>query len=155
MREAGRSAEGDFPQASPPTGASRIAMHSVRAEREAGITSSVRQQPRGVVVLRVANAGRREEVAAADRRDVGNEHFALQPRLHRDVRLQLLLEAAERVPDVGVATLVRALVVLEASAEDRAGGRGLRRLRVRPPDVAVERSEPALRVVCIYGVELV
>src|SRR3954451_14696646 len=113
------------------------------------------QQPRGVVALRVAHAGNGEEVAAAYGGDVPDEPLVLEPGLHRDVRVQLSLEAAERVPHVRVPTLVGALVVLEASAQDGAGGSGLRGLGVGQPDVAVQRGEPTLRVVRVHGVELV
>src|SRR5215210_6464562 len=98
------------------------------------------------MVLSVAYAGDGEEVAAAYGGDVGGEHLVLEPGLHRDVGVQLLLEAAERVPHVGVPTLFGALVVLEAAAQDGAGGRGLRGLGVGQPDMAVQRVEPTLRV---------
>src|SRR4051794_14324963 len=99
-----------------------------RMQAKRGSSGQPAQQPRGVVVLRVAYARKGEEVAAADGRDVAGEHLVLEPGLHRDVRVQLSLEAAERVPHVRVPTLVGALVVLEASAQDGAGGRGFRGL---------------------------
>src|SRR5215211_4553156 len=87
-----------------------------RMQAKRGSCGQPAQQPRGVVVLRVAHAGNGEEVAAAYGRDVADEHLVLEPGLHRDVCVQLLLEAAERVPHVGVPTLVGALVVLETAA---------------------------------------
>src|SRR5438552_15461105 len=87
------------------------------AERETASSRQSAQQPRGVVVLCVADAGNGEEVAAAYGGDVAGEHLILEPSLHRDVGVQLLLEAAERVPHVGVPALVGALVVLETAAQ--------------------------------------
>src|ERR687888_1482739 len=67
-----------------------------RMQAKRGSSREPAQQPRGVVVLRVAHSGNSEEVAAAYGCDVTDEPLALEPGLHRDVRVQLSLKAAER-----------------------------------------------------------
>src|SRR5205807_8173152 len=104
-------------------------------------SSRMGQQPTAVVVLRVSHSGKREEVAPTVGADERHQHFVLQPGLHGNVRGQLLLEAAERVPHVGVPLLVGAAVVLVAAAQDGAGGRRLRGLGVGQADVAAERCQ--------------
>src|SRR5581483_4683170 len=118
-----------------PTSAGSAATASARPDGTVGPNASVLlcvaarsvparssgQQRTAVVVLRVADPGKREEIAPTDRTDERHQHFVLQPGLHGDVGGQLLLEAAEHVPHVWAALHVGAAVVLEAATQDRAG----------------------------------
>src|SRR5205823_11320855 len=109
-------------------------------QAKSGSSRQPTQQPRGVVVLRVAHPRNREEVATAYGGDVADEHLVLEPALHRNVGVQLVLEAAERVPHVRVPALVGTLVVLEASAQDGACRGAFRSLGVSQANVAVQRG---------------
>src|SRR6202044_4190216 len=88
----------------------------IRQGAQAPALASGQQRPAQVIGA-VEDPGRGQEVAAAERADVVDERLVDQAFLHRfELPLYVLLETGEDEPDVEVADLVDAAVVVVRAA---------------------------------------